>query len=199
MIEEARKELINLSQDFLSRMLEQKRQIEILQERATHDGLTSLTNYQTFQEQLEKEIYRSKRYKIPLSIILGDIDHFKQVNDTHGHLTGDYALQAVSKLLKEGLRASDSIARYGGEEFAVIMPETAASGAMTVAERLREAVAFTVLEHEGQKLELTMSFGVVSLLPGEDHSKTDLLKRADQALYRAKNCGRNKCCLYGAT
>jgi len=195
-IEDARKELIQLSQDFFNQMIEQKRQIELLQERATSDGLTNLINYQAFQDILAKEISRSKRHGNSLSIILADIDHFKKINDTYGHLMGDSVLKIIANLLKEGVRVSDSVARYGGEEFTVVMPETDGSGGMVIAERLRNIISSTEFCPEGHNIKLTMSFGIAEMVDVDDFSNADLLKRADKALYKAKRAGRNRCCLY---
>jgi diguanylate cyclase (GGDEF)-like protein len=192
-IEEARKGLIELSQDLLTEMIEQKRQIEILQERATSDGLTSLMNYQAFQDILEKEISRSKRHGLPLSLILADIDYFKKVNDTYGHLAGDSVLKRVAALLKDGIRISDSACRYGGEEFAVLLPETDGAGGMILAERLRAQVSSTAFFTDGHRIKLSMSFGVAEMVNRNDFSNADLLKRADRALYEAKRAGRNTC------
>jgi diguanylate cyclase (GGDEF)-like protein len=193
MIEDARKELIDLSSDFMQEMLEQKKLIQSLREQATRDALTDLFNYQSFQESLEREVYRAKRYKLQLSLIIADIDHFKNINDKHGHLAGDRTLKCVAKSLKESLRKSDIIARYGGEEFAVIMPETSPEDSLIVAERLRETVDALRIDYEGEGLSVTMSFGVAFVDHQENPSKEDLIKRADEGLYHSKNSGRNKC------
>jgi two-component system cell cycle response regulator len=196
MIDEARKELITLSTDFIHKLMEQKRLIESLREETIRDALTNLFNYQRFQESLEKEMYRAKRYNLRLSLILADIDHFKAVNDNYGHLAGDYSLKMIADCLKDSLRESDSAARYGGEEFALILPETGPDDAYIVAERLRKDIDSMRIDYEGEKISITMSFGIASFDPENDVSKTDLIKRADHALYKAKRAGRNRCCLY---
>ena len=196
MIETARKELIHLSADFLSRLIEQNKRIEILNERATHDGLTKLTNYQRFQEVLDEEMYRAKRYKFPLTLLMVDLDHFKKVNDTMGHLAGDYVLRETAELLKKSLRKSDVAARYGGEEFAVLLPETPQEGAFILAERLREKLASSCFNYGEQAIYVTMSIGISAYSPKTDSSNADLIKKADSALYRAKQDGRNRCCLF---
>jgi diguanylate cyclase (GGDEF)-like protein len=193
MIETARKELINLSSDFLNRLFEQKRRIEILNEQATHDGLTKLINYQHFQEILDEEIYRAKRYHSPLTLIMCDIDHFKQVNDTFGHLAGDYVLRSVSEFLKMSMRKSDIIARYGGEEFAALLPETPIEGAFLLAERLRERLAALPITYGDHVIHTTVSIGIAAYCPKSDSTNADLIKKADVALYRAKEQGRNRC------
>jgi diguanylate cyclase (GGDEF)-like protein len=196
MIDAAREELINLSTDFMQKLLEQNKLIESLREETIRDSLTNLFNYQKFHESLEKEIYRARRYDLQLSVILADIDHFKAVNDNHGHLAGDYALKKIAESLKSSLRESDSAARYGGEEFAFILPETGLEGAFILAERLRDRINSMTINYESKKISTTMSFGVASLDPTNPMSRTDLIKNADRALYQAKREGRNKCCLY---
>jgi diguanylate cyclase (GGDEF)-like protein len=193
MIETARKELINVSMDFMGRLVKQQQQMEVLRKQASHDGLTGLANFQHFHNTLEQEVYRVQRYRIPLTLIIGDIDHFKRVNDRHGHQAGDAVLKAIAKCLADKLRESDTVARYGGEEFAVILPETPLEGAMVVAERLCQAIAGMTVEYEGHTMAVTISFGVAALVPGEKASSQSLIKRADQALYRAKSKGRNQC------
>jgi diguanylate cyclase (GGDEF)-like protein len=196
MMDHARKELINLSTDFLKRSLEQKKLIESLRRQATYDGLTGLLNYQRFHEALENEYYRAKRYHLSLALILVDVDDFKIVNDTYGHLAGDQVLQKLAEALTQCFRESDQIARYGGEEFAVIMPETPLKGALIAAERLRKSVAGLRMEYEGAKISVTLSIGIASLTEQSDVQKTDLIKGADMALYHAKNTGKNRCCIF---
>ena len=196
MIDTARKELINLSTDFMHKLLEQKILIESLREKIIRDALTNLFNYQRFQESLEKEIYRAKRYNLQLSVILADIDHFKAINDNNGHLAGDYSLKMIAECLKDSLRESDSVARYGGDEFALILPETGPDVAFILAERLNDSINSMAINYEDQKISITVSFGIASFDPANDISKTDLVKKADYALYQAKKAGRNKCCLY---
>jgi diguanylate cyclase (GGDEF)-like protein len=196
MMELARKELINLSTDFLKRSLEQKRLIESLRKQATYDGLTGLLNYQKFHEFLDNEYYRASRYHLPLSLILADIDDFKIVNDTYGHLAGDEVLKAIATSLNDCFRESDRIVRYGGEEFAVILPETPFEGGMIAAERLRRCVEGLSIAYEGADLCVTLSVGVASLTDQGGMDKMDLIKGADMALYQAKKTGKNRCCLF---
>jgi diguanylate cyclase (GGDEF)-like protein len=196
MIDAARKELINLSTDFMHKLLEQKILIESLREQIIRDALTNLFNYQKFQESLEKEFYRAKRYNLQLSVILADIDHFKAVNDNYGHLAGDYSLKMIAECLKDSIRKSDSAARYGGGEFALILPETGPDSAFIVAERLKDSINSMAISYEDKKISITVSIGIASFDPANDISKTDLIKKAHYALYQAKKAGRNKCCLY---
>jgi diguanylate cyclase (GGDEF)-like protein len=196
MMEEARDELINLSSNFMQQLIVQKKVIDTLSSQASRDSLTNLYNYQKFKETIEKEIYRAKRYHHDLCLIFSDIDHFKDVNDKYGHLAGDLLLKSIAECLVNTLRDSDIVARYGGEEFAMILPETSIDDALMVAERLRRNVELLKADYEGQTLSITMSFGVARLDSEDTLSAADLLKRADHALYQAKNSGRNRCCLY---
>jgi len=170
----------------------------VLTERATHDGLTKLTNYQRFQEILDEEMYRAKRYKMPLALLMVDLDHFKKINDTFGHLAGDYVLREVAELLQKSMRKSDTTARYGGEEFAILLPETPQEGAFILAERLRDKLASMTFNYGEQTIFATMSIGIAEYSPKTDSSNADLIKKADRALYRAKESGRNQCCLHSS-
>ena len=159
--------------------------------------MTNLYNHQCFRELLQQELSRSERYGHPVSVIFADIDHFKSINDTCGHLAGDKVIITIAGCLKNELRDSDQIARYGGEEFAIILPETEKMTAIAVAERLREAIDTLRIIHEDNYIQPSMSFGIASLRLGEKVSYDDLIKRADSALYQAKRQGRNRCCAYG--
>lgn len=157
---------------------------------ATTDSLTGLANRRRFAERAEDEIRRALRYETPLSLIVGDVDHFKAVNDGWGHDVGDQALRHVADIWRRELREVDLSARQGGEEFVALLPETAASQASLVAERIRTVIADTPLATDGgASLALTISLGVASLAPGE--GLVDLMRRADQAMYQAKGAGRN--------
>jgi diguanylate cyclase (GGDEF)-like protein len=156
------------------------------------DALTGLYNHRFFQEAMDRELDRSKRYKRDLSLIIFDIDHFKKVNDTYGHLVGDRVLVALSRTTENSVREADIIARYGGEEFAVILPETDFSSTRAVAERLRRDIENLIIEVDGGKVKVTVSVGYTSY----SHSATVQDKRAviglaDKALYIAKQSGRN--------
>ncbi|MBS3780212.1 MAG: GGDEF domain-containing protein [Desulfovermiculus sp.] len=146
-----------------------------------------------FFEELEKEIFRSLRYDLPVSVIFADIDHFKTVNDSYGHLAGDHVLIRVADCLKTCLRSSDALARYGGEEFAIILPQTDEMGALVVAERLRQNIEHLHPEYDGRRVLVTMSFGIACFSCDLDATKNDLRSRADQAMYQAKKRGRNRC------
>jgi len=156
------------------------------------DALTGLYNHRFFQEAMDRELDRSKRYKRELSLILFDIDHFKKVNDTYGHLVGDRVLVALSRTTENSVREADIIARYGGEEFAVILPETDFNSTRAVAERLRRDIENLHIDVDGVAIKITVSVGYTSY----SHSATIQDKRAvigmaDKALYIAKQSGRN--------
>ena len=195
MIEEARKQLVHVSEDLMERLIEQSQLMERLREQVLHDRLTGLYNHQAFQEALEREFHRTERYDLDLSVIMLDIDHFKQTNDVHGHIAGDFVLRAVGRLLDETVRKCDIAARYGGEEFAVILPETRPDDAFKVAERVRKRIQTLLVEYEGTYIGVTVSVGAAYMERGLDRSKTHLLQRADKALYLAKAHGRNRCVL----
>ncbi len=164
-----------------------------LENLAVTDGLTGLFNRRHFDSLLVGELQRSLRYKVPVSVVLVDIDHFKQVNDTYGHSTGDQVLRNLSRVVMGGVRTTDFVARFGGEELAVILTQTPLQGAFEVAERLRAMVAAAPHDYQGKAIFKTASFGVASYDgQGAPVSPEELLGRADQALYRAKHEGRNR-------
>jgi diguanylate cyclase (GGDEF)-like protein len=157
----------------------------------TVDGLTQAYNRRYFNEALEREFNRSQRYQRILSLIAFDIDHFKQINDTHGHLAGDNVLRQLAMAVKTKLRREDVFARTGGEEFGILLPEIGLDGALTTAEKVRRIVETMFVRHEQIGLRCTVSLGVASCR-GEETSGEDLYKRADERLYEAKQGGRNR-------
>ena len=156
------------------------------------DRMTRLYIHHYFQERLFEEVKRSARNNTPLSLIMMDIDHFKNVNDTYGHQQGDIVLKETAALLKGMLRSIDIPARYGGEEFAVILPETDLSGAITIAVRMRKKVEDHRFPGREEPLKVTLSIGVAQYDPFRDRDKSDFISRADASLYKAKNNGRNR-------
>lgn len=185
-------QLISSAANLASIAIEHHQADEELERQAHTDFLTDLANRRYFMELAEAELARALRYRKPLSLLMLDIDHFKAVNDNHGHKTGDRILQNLSAILRETLREVDIPGRLGGEEFAVILPETGTEAAFEAAERLRLAIADTPMQTEtGGMLSITVSIGVATLTEALVDVET-LLKHADDALYVAKNSGRNQ-------
>lgn len=171
--------------------LREKERQDLLEKWATTDPLTELMNRRHFFELAERELEQTRRSDRPLSFIMLDIDHFKQVNDVHGHLVGDAALIALATLLKDQLRKVDFCGRYGGEEFVLCLPDTPMEGALEVAERIRlEVTSVEVPTPDGPPLTFTISLGIAQ--NRSDKIVEDILKRADKALYQAKEAGRNQ-------
>jgi len=167
----------------------------ILYQRSTEltvtDDLTKLFNSRYLTVHLRREIKRSKRYGVPVSLIFLDLDGFKQINDSYGHLAGSRALYEVGQVIQDTVREIDVVSRYGGDEFTVILPQTSASGAMIIAERIRKSIADTVfLTEMSRQVKLTASFGVATF-PDCGETREDLIQRADQAMYRVKGSGKN--------
>ncbi len=154
------------------------------------DPLTKLLNRRTCEEKFNYEINRYQRTKIPFSIILCDIDHFKNINDTYGHNMGDYVLTEVANILLENSRKTDLNFRWGGEEFLILLPDTELEGGIIVGEKIREKIEAFEFEYDGEQICATISLGVSEY--EEEQIMTDCLKVADTHLYEAKNAGRNK-------
>lgn len=170
--------------------VERAKMLGKLQNLAITDGLTRLYNSRHFYNQLDLELGRSRRYNHPLALLLLDIDHFKEFNDTHGHLEGDKVLLSIALNIQACLRTMDSAYRYGGEEFTVILPETNGEEARTVAERIRQRIASEPHNPGAEKNVLvTISNGVTEYISGEDAAT--FVQRADQAMYASKKKGRN--------
>jgi two-component system cell cycle response regulator len=159
----------------------------------TVDGLTQVYNRRYFHEALERELQRSRRYGHHFTLVLLDIDHFKQINDRYGHQAGDTVLRKLGALVQHKVRANDVVARIGGEEFALILPESTPAGGRALAEKLRRAVEQETFRHEHEVVPVTISLGLAEFQPAMAGDNADLLvKRADQQLYAAKNAGRNR-------
>jgi diguanylate cyclase (GGDEF)-like protein/PAS domain S-box-containing protein len=176
----------------LEREIESRKALEKqLRYLATHDELSGMPNRRYFIEVAEKELSRSKRYKHPLSLMLADFDHFKDVNDTHGHAAGDEVIQGFGELCRSILREQDMAARIGGEEFVIMLPETPLEGARELAKRLRHALSKMSVKAAGHEIVMTMSVGLTQAEPGESSIEV-MMDRADKALYQSKDAGRNR-------
>jgi diguanylate cyclase (GGDEF)-like protein len=178
----------------VSLLLYRNSQSEIVLKRlATTDPLTGALNRRHFMELMSREQRRAERYNAVFSMLMVDIDHFKRVNDTYGHQTGDQAIQAMADACQKALRPTDLLARYGGEEFIITLVHTDQAGAAKVAERLRESVSEIELPTEQGVLKFTISVGVSTFF--KRSLLEEIIGRADQALYQAKTSGRNRVCL----
>lgn len=173
--------------------IELQEALEAVEKLARLDPLTGILNRRALMEIAEQEMNRAKRYGTPFSILLLDVDHFKQVNDTYGHPVGDQALCAVVESILNGIRQVDFVGRYGGEEFAVILPEISTDSAWKAAERIRLQIEKMTIFTEQGELKLTVSIGVTTY-EREDKIVDQLFKRSDQGLYQAKAEGRNQSC-----
>jgi two-component system cell cycle response regulator len=173
-------------------VLENARLFERIRNLSIRDGLTDLYNHKHTMELLANEFSRAGRYEEGLSLIMLDIDHFKKVNDEHGHQAGDSVLRDVARLLRDTLRAVDAVGRYGGEEFTALLPHTGHEDALRTGERVRDAVADHAFRVGHRELRVTVSVGVASYPAEGIDSPGDLVREADRALYRAKQAGRNR-------
>ncbi|GAA5786740.1 hypothetical protein GCM10007860_11470 [Chitiniphilus shinanonensis] len=180
-----------LKHDVALRTRELRKANERLAEMATTDELTGVANRREWQRHSAEAMMLARRTDEPLSVLMLDLDHFKMINDTYGHLIGDLVLRAVCHACEGALRATDHFGRWGGEEFAVLLPNTAGLEAAQVAEKLRAAAAAAWVDHNERRVQVTISVGATTLQP-DDTTLDDLIKRADDALYAAKRAGRNR-------
>jgi diguanylate cyclase (GGDEF)-like protein len=155
-----------------------------------HDGLTGVFNHAYAIKEVDSEIERAKRYNVDFSLILLDVDNFKEVNDSYGHLAGDFVLKSMAGLIEKTLRAIDIVGRYGGEEFIIILPQTDLENACIASERLRQAVEATTFSYDENMIHITISLGVTTYRSGRNTQ--GLVKIADDNLYKAKNGGKNR-------
>lgn len=183
--------LLTTLADYAAIALENAQFFQKVKELTTIDDVTQLFNSRYMYDYLEQEIRRSQRYRLDLSIIFLDLDHFKNINDTYGHLIGSRLLQELAAVILSCLRNVDIAVRYGGDEFVVILPSTSKDDAVRVAERIKTGMADTVFLHsQGLKIKQTASFGVSSF-PEDANSELDLIRLADNAMYQIKNSTRN--------
>jgi two-component system, cell cycle response regulator len=174
--------------------LRNKELLDLLSKKAMIDGLTGLYNRGYLNQRLKEELAHASRYDRPLSCIMLDVDHFKSINDTHGHGFGDMVLNEIAGIVQKVSRAEDITCRYGGEEFAILARETAADAAMALAERLRAAIETAKFSRGAISVSVTVSLGVSDLSDGNQ----DIVDRADRALYESKHNGRNRATLFKA-
>jgi len=156
------------------------------------DGLTQIHNKRYLFEALEKELIRARRYDRQLTLLIFDIDYFKNINDQYGHLAGDHVLRELARIVQERIRRDEVFARYGGEEFVIVLPETPLAGGVALAENLRGRVETHPFSFQGERIPVTISIGCAML--GEEKTAADLIQRADDKLYEAKRGGRNRVC-----
>lgn len=193
-LEDLNKTLLELNEELVEQQRsvarlnhELKRKQEMLEVQSLTDPLTKVGNRRQLFQRLRVEMEQARQHQQPFSVIIGDIDHFKRINDTYGHQVGDRVLQATAQRLREGLRTHDFIGRYGGEEFMIVLPLASLEVASVIAERLRQGVA--ALAVSPLQEPITCSFGAATL---EDETEEELLNRADVALYQSKQQGRNR-------
>ena len=173
------------------KLQEQREIMKKIQVDAKLDFLTKVANRRAFEARLSEELARTQRHGNRFSLIMFDLDHFKQVNDRHGHVVGDKMLQVVAHLMEEQIRVTDCVGRFGGEEFVVLLPETSARQGWVVADKIRRAIENSGLKHERSIIKITVSAGVGEVAAAGDTIET-LIARVDAALYRAKQAGRNR-------
>lgn len=190
-----RRELLEVVSNQVAVTLQNANLYARMEEMATTDGLTGLVNHRTFQSRLDEAIARHRRTNKPFALVLTDIDHFKQVNDTHGHPAGDEVLRQVANCFRANLRETDVPARYGGEEFVVILEDTDLEGAVVIAERLRNEIKKMTFNSEKGPFQCTISMGI-GYWPDDAIGKQDLIDLSDQAMYHSKHSGRDRVTTY---
>jgi diguanylate cyclase (GGDEF)-like protein len=190
------RDLIHISSDTLFNFAfgkeAERMALDSMYRMANFDAVTGINNKHVFDTRLEQEFSYARRNRLPLSLLMIDVDFFKKVNDTYGHMAGDYVLQGVAKRVAKTVRDEDIPARYGGEEFAVIMRGTDAAGALMLAERVRKLVAAEPFVFEKQPIPVTISIGVATLEGDNFDTQQDLIAHADACLYKSKESGRNR-------
>ena len=189
--------LSNIEKRYQNPKIVEMREFEETERSARTDTLTGLANRRVFHENLDVEIRRSRRYRWPVTVLMLDLDHFKDVNDSYGHMLGDLVLERVGGIVRHAVRDADAACRFGGEEFAVVLPETAREGGYAVAERIRRRVqqAFEGRPVDGRDVPMTISAGLATF-PDDGLHAGELVTRADEALYGAKHAGRNRVCVH---
>lgn len=181
----AGRRIVDLQAELLKAREEQR-------EQATHDSLTRIWNRPAILDILQRELERAARENVPLTVIMVDLDHFKLVNDTYGHVAGDAVLREAGRRMQASMRSYDAIGRYGGEEFLIVLPRCDSESSRNHAERLRAAIAAESMTLSGRAVPLTASFGVTTVFDASQATAEMLIYTADEALYRAKREGRNR-------
>ncbi len=195
--EEMNRELVKAKMELEKLAAELEHKNTVLENLANIDELTEINNHRFFQNYLDNEINRSIRTQRPISLLLADIDHFKQFNDTYGHQTGDFILKGFCRVARDNIREYDLIARYGGEEFIFVLPETDSNQAMAIAEKLCKVTAGYPFNDGTRTYSVTISIGVATAQPdGNTFKKNEFIGLADEAMYEAKKKGRNRVALY---
>jgi diguanylate cyclase (GGDEF)-like protein len=187
----------NLETEVMNRTSELKKAKHRLQQLSITDGLTGLFNYRYFIHSLRSEFSRAARYHSTLALLLVDIDNLKNVNDTCGHLCGDYVIKTTGKLLKDNVRASDLVARYGGDELAILLVETNARTALEVAKKLKQEIGNHTFQWQTKQLRVSLSIGIATAPAVGIQQVSHLIEAADRALYQAKRAGRNTIVVFG--
>jgi diguanylate cyclase (GGDEF)-like protein len=189
--------LYNVERRYENPRIVEMEEFEQTERSARTDALTGLANRRVFNETLDAEIRRSRRYRWPVTILMLDLDHFKDINDSYGHMLGDLVLERVGGILRHAVREADVPCRFGGEELAIVLPETSREGGYAVAERIRRRVeqAFQGRPIDGSDISMTVSAGLATF-PEDGLHADELLARADEALYGAKHAGRNRVCVH---
>lgn len=183
---------LNAAVNHLSLALSNAIMFNKIKTRANRDGLTRVYNRRSFDERLVEEFKRHQRLNTDLSLLMVDLDHFKSVNDTYGHLAGDMVLEKVARMFEKTFRSTDFIARYGGEEFIILLPHTNEEQAQMLAERVRAKIEASTMNYQDKSFNVTASIGVSSVRPGSLETDTEIVCKADEALYAAKVQGRNR-------
>lgn len=165
---------------------------EKLRDQATHDGLTGVLNRAAIIDMLQRELPRARRRKMPIALLMADMDNFKRINDTYGHLSGDAVLREATRRMRDAIRPYDAIGRYGGEEFLIVVPGCDSAFITGLAERLQAAISDRPMNIPEGMLSVTMSLGIIALTDVSDYDSSALIRAADTALYRAKHGGRNR-------
>ncbi len=171
-----------------------RKNLKLAHEKAFLDSVTGLPNRLAYNEKIDMECKFWKRYRIPISLLVWDVDHFKRINDVYGHKAGDKTLALVAQLLQSNCRETDFIARYGGEEFAMLLHNVNAEQSLATAEKIRRLIEHSDFNYHGKRVHITISCGISDFQNGDDHES--VFERADQALYDSKENGRNRCTVF---